>query len=79
MNIESELLNFICTEVIQGELTAVDEPLIESGLVDSMGLLMIFGFVDQKYQFDMSAVGGPKDYATVTAMAALIRRIKGEG
>ena len=80
MSIESQLLKYISTEVVQGDQNEVtlDEPLVESGRIDSMGLLMIFGFVDQVYQFDMMSVGSPKDFTSISAMAALIRRIKGE-
>jgi acyl carrier protein len=56
----------------------LDEPLIRSGRVDSMGLLQILGFIQQRYGVDLSATGGPSDFETVTSLAAAIRRSRGD-
>lgn len=80
MSIESVLQHFISTEVTQDGNSQVDisEPLIESGRIDSMGLLQIFGFVEQTYPIDMMTAGGPNDFLSVASMASLIRRVCGD-
>lgn len=39
-----------------------------------MGLLQILGFIQERYAVDLLSAGTPKDFETVTAMAAAIRR-----
>jgi acyl carrier protein len=78
MSIESELLHFISTEVVQDGV-GVDEPLISSGKVDSMGLIQILGYVDQHYGVTLLASADPKDFESVASLAAAIRRTAGEG
>jgi hypothetical protein len=51
-----------------------EEPLISSGRVDSMGLLQVLSFVQERYGVDLLSTGSPRDFETVTAMAAAIRR-----
>jgi acyl carrier protein len=81
MSIETELQEFIAAEVIVDAAAGsvlVDEPLVRSGRVDSMGLLQILGFIQQRYSVDLASTGGPSDFETVTSLAAAIRRARGE-
>jgi acyl carrier protein len=81
MSIETDLQEFIAAEVLGdgvAECVTLDEPLIRSGRVDSMGLLQIFGFIQQRYGVDLSSTGGPSDFETVTSLAAAVRRSRGE-
>jgi len=81
MSLETELQQFIDAEVVAdivGKWVAVHEPLIRSGRVDSMGLLQIFGFIQQRYGVDLSSAGGPSDFETVASLAAAVRRSRGE-
>lgn len=78
MNIEDELIQFI-QSVILTDAKKLDfseeDDLISSGHVDSMGLLQILGFIDQKFGVDlMAAGGGPEDFSSVAGLAAAIRR-----
>ena len=75
MNIEGELLHFISTEVVK-EGIEVNEPLISSGKVDSLGLIDILGFIDQRYGVSLMASANPKDFETVESLAAAIRRCR---
>lgn len=81
MSIEGELIQFITSEVLidaqKPDLT-VDEPLISSGRVDSMGLLTILGFIQQRYGVDLMSVGGPEDFDSVNALVAAVRRSRGD-
>ena len=80
MSIESELQRFILEEVTldKDSDVAVDEQIVESGRVDSLGLIQILGFIQQHYNVDLLSVGNPKDFASVASMAALVRRIRDE-
>jgi acyl carrier protein len=81
MSIEADLQQFIAAEVVTdgvGGSVTVDEPIIRSGRVDSMGLLQIFGYIQQRYGVDLSSTGGPDDFETVRSLASAIRRSRGE-
>ena len=73
--IESALLGFISRQVAAlPEGITEDEKLIESGRVDSLGLLQIVSFVEATWHVDLLAVGFPRDLQSVSALAAAIRR-----
>ena len=79
MNIEAELKKFITSELMSGKSTGElgdEDALISSGRVDSMGLLQILGFIQQRYGVDLMSVGSPNDFDTVQALAAAVRRNK---
>lgn len=81
MAIEVELQGYIMEEIVPstgGGAIAADEPLLDSGRVDSMGLLNILGFVQEKFGVDLLANGGPSDFESISAIAAAIRRARGE-
>jgi acyl carrier protein len=73
MTIESELQHYIATEVVLGDVQP-HEPLISSGRVDSLGLLQILSYIDQQYGATLLSDGSPRDFETVNALAAAIRR-----
>lgn len=73
MTIESELLQFIATQVVLGDVTP-DEPLISTGKVDSMGLLQILSHIDETYGVSLLSSGTPTDFETVNALAEAIQR-----
>jgi len=56
----------------------IDEPLIRSGRLDSMGLLQVLGFIEQRYGVRLTETGSPEDFETVAALAAAVRRARGE-
>jgi acyl carrier protein len=80
MNIELELQQFIATEVVaDGESgVGVDEPLVRSGRLDSMGLLQVFGFIEERYGIHLAESGSPTDFETVATLASAVRRLRGE-
>jgi acyl carrier protein len=81
MSIESELQQFIAAEVVaDGETgVALDEPLIRSGRVDSMGLLQVLGYIEEHYGVYLAETGSPTDFESVATLAAAVRRSRGEG
>ena len=77
MNIEQDIRKYITSELLREQSTASladDDALISSGRVDSMGLLQILGFVQQRFGVDLMAVGSPQDFDSVAALAAAVRR-----
>jgi acyl carrier protein len=81
MSIEEDLRKFISAQIVpRGEPRplGLDQPLISSGDVDSIGLLQILGFIDQKFGVDLMSSGTPRDFETIMGMAAAIRRVRGE-
>jgi len=61
MSIESELQQFIAAEVVtDGDAgVGVERPLIRSGRIDSMGLLRVLGFVEERYRSVSGGDGQP--------------------
>lgn len=81
MNYETDIKQFIKSELLpddQSSELADDDPLISSGRVDSMGLLQILGFIQQRFAVDLMSVGNPQDFDSVAALAAAVRRNKGD-
>jgi acyl carrier protein len=57
-DINARIKEFIMTEVNPDlQLTSIDddEPLIESGIVDSLGVLKIMSFLDEAFGMDLSS------------------------
>ena len=81
MSIESDLVQYITAEMAmdadRGSLTP-ESSLIASGRVDSLGLLRILGYIQQRYGVDLLAAGSPQDFESVAGMAAAIRRLRGD-
>jgi acyl carrier protein len=82
MNIETDIKQFITSELLAKDASSTlgeGDPLVSSGRVDSMGLLQILAFIQQRFGVDLMAVGNPHDFDSVTALAAAVRRNKGGG
>jgi acyl carrier protein len=73
MTIENELLQYVAREIVPEGVTP-DESLISSGKVDSLGLIQILGFIDQKYGVTLLSSAEPKDFESVASLAAAVRR-----
>lgn len=80
-DIETQLQKYIMEEVLPDSGNATlefDRELIDSGLVDSMGLLNILSFVQQNFGVDLLMSSGPKDFKSIDSIAGAIRVAKGE-
>ena len=58
-------------------MTAIgdDDPLVESGLIDSLALLQIISYLEERHEIDFSLVGiDPGELGSITAILALIER-----
>ena len=81
MSMEQELQRFINEEILLDSsrgIKDVDEPLITSGRVDSLGLLRIAQFVQDNYGVDVLSIAGPADLETLRAIVAIIRENQGK-
>lgn len=75
MNLENELKQYVAENLIEGTGdVALDEALIATGRIDSLGLMKLLAHVQQRYRVDLIAIGGPDDFETITTIAAAIRR-----
>ncbi len=74
-DVERTLIDFVeRSVVVDGAGVGREERLVESGRVDSIGLLQILGFVSERYEVDLLVLGSPRDLLSVAALAAAIRR-----
>jgi hypothetical protein len=74
-DIELSLIDFVERNVVvDGARVSREERLVESGRVDSIGLLQILGFVAERFEVDLLVLGGPRDLLSIAALAAAIRR-----
>jgi acyl carrier protein len=74
-DLKDRIKEFIMTEVAPEQgLTEIgdDEPLIDSGIVDSLGVLRIMSFLDETFDIDLSSgeirLENFKDVATICAV-----------
>lgn len=82
MNIEATLQDFIAREFPsseRNEVVRVDEPLVSSGRVDSLGLLQILTFIEQEFGVDLMVSANPNDFDTVAGLAKAVRGVKPDG
>lgn len=82
MSIEEDLQQFVSSSIVLedgGNGVGPDEPLISSGRVDSIGLLQVLGYIQERYGVDLLSTGTPRDFETVAGMAAAIRRSRPAG
>ncbi len=77
---KARLKEFIMTEVnpdanLAG--LADDEPLIESGIIDSLGILKIMAFLDEEFGVDLSSQQiKPENFKNVTSICTLFESSK---
>ena len=76
MEIKETIRNFIYKELcLDGNIKNIedDTPLIEGGIIDSMGMLTLLAFLEEK--FDLVLAAGklnPKDFATLQSICDLV-------
>jgi acyl carrier protein len=80
-DVKARIKAFIIAEVAPNLALADlddDEPLIDSGIVDSLGVLRIMGFLDEEFGVDLSSgevrLENFKDIRTICAMCEEARR-----
>lgn len=82
MSTNDNIRNFITTEILHGsQPKPLDdhEPLIESGIIDSMGIMTLLVYVEE--QFSIQIPSGdlvPENFASISSIAALVDRQLGQ-
>lgn len=73
--VERTLVDFVERNVVvDGERVGREEHLVETGRLDSVGLLQLLGFVAERWQVDLLVLGSPRDLQSIAALAAAVRR-----
>lgn len=79
-SVKEQLIKFIITEVnpdLNLDHLDDDEPLIESGIVDSLGILKILAFMDETFGVDLSSDQiKPENFRDVRTICALVESAK---
>jgi len=76
MSTSDNIRNFITDEILHGSMDRPlddHDPLIESGIIDSMGIMTLLAFVEE--QFSIEIPGDdliPENFASITAITALV-------
>ncbi len=80
MNTRDNIRNFIASELLRdrnSQPPADDDPLIESGIIDSMGVMSLLAFLEKEFSIEIPGDDLiPENFATITAIAALVERQK---
>ncbi len=80
LSIAQGLQRFLGVEVLRsGDAVGLDEPLFETGRVDSIGLLQLVEHVSREYGVDLLQRGRPADLRTLSTVAAAIVRETARG
>jgi acyl carrier protein len=80
MDVKERIKGFISAELMHkdAEVTIVDEEsLLERGILDSLGLLRLLGFLENEYQFaiqDEEVI--PENFESINAIATFVKRHK---
>jgi acyl carrier protein len=73
--VEAELLRFVAEDAAaDGAGLHPDENFVATGRIDSLGLLRILAFVEERYGVSLAATAHPRDLQSVSALAAAVRR-----
>lgn len=83
MELSEKIKNFILTEICPEQniqQLSEDEPLIESGIIDSLGVLKILAFLDEQYGIDLaSSEIKPENFKTIRSICELVSNQKETG
>jgi acyl carrier protein len=82
-DIKEELRQYILTEFLPGEKLSNlhdDTPLRTSGIVDSIGMLRLVTFIEQRFGIEVDAYDASvENFNRIADMAAFIQRKRGAG
>lgn len=77
-HVEAELLRFVADEVaVDGAGLTADERLVESGRIDSLGLVALLAHVGRRWAVDLAARGEAGDLESIASLARAIARERG--
>ena len=78
MEIKKTIRDFIFKQLcLDGSINNIedDTPLIEGGIIDSMGMLTLLAFLEEKFDLVLGAGElNPKDFATLQSICNLVTK-----
>ena len=78
MSTNDIIRKFITDEILHDSLTIIlgdDEPLIESGIIDSMGIMTLLAFVEEQFSIEIQGDDLiPENFASISTITALVER-----
>ena len=78
MSTNDIIRDFIVNDMLHGSLSAPlgdDDQLVEAGIIDSLGVMTLLSFLDEKFSIQVSGDDlVPENFASISAIAALIER-----
>ena len=80
MEAQSKLKHFIVAELMHeddDDLLGDDEPLLGSGIVDSLGIMRLVSFIEEEFEVEVPEEDlVPEHFQTVTRLAAFVERLQ---
>ncbi|HNB35013.1 MAG TPA: acyl carrier protein [Anaerolineales bacterium] len=80
MTTNDVIRDFITKEIMHnpsGALVGDDEPLIESGIIDSLGIMTLLSFVEGEFSIEIPGDELlPENFSSIAAITALVERRK---
>ena len=80
MTTNDVIRDFFTKEIMHkpsGALVGDDEPLIESGIIDSLGIMTLLSFVEGEFSIEIPGDELlPENFSSMTAITALVERRK---
>jgi acyl carrier protein len=78
MNTREIVHNFITSEMIQRSLEVPlgnDEQLVESGIIDSMGVMTLLSFLEDKFSIQIAGEDlMPENFSSINTISNLVER-----
>jgi acyl carrier protein len=72
--------DFIANEILHGSMSTPlgdDDPLVESGIIDSLGVMTMLGFLEEKFSIQIPGEDlTPENFDSISALTALVERQK---
>jgi acyl carrier protein len=79
--IEKSLHDFVARELLDGDAADLTSStnLLAIGVIDSLSMVSLRTFVEQAFRVRLpDGVHAPEDFATLSSIAALVERLKGQ-
>lgn len=78
MDLRAELLEYVKESLLRGEQeVGPDDSLIDMGIIDSIGLMQLMGFLEERTGLKIpDHYVNPDNFQSVTAMEDLVKQLK---
>ncbi len=77
MSIEEEIRVYVTANLLKsrgGPEVADDTALIQTGRIDSLGLLKLIGFIDRRFHVNLMDDATPEEFESISQLAQAVRR-----